>query len=29
VAFGFPGGRFIDIGTPESYAEAEAFFASH
>lgn len=29
-AFGFPGGRFIDIGTPESYAEAEAFFsASH
>jgi len=29
TAFGFPGGRFIDIGTPESYAEAEAFFASH
>ncbi|MDB5311902.1 MAG: nucleotidyl transferase domain protein [Gemmataceae bacterium] len=25
---GFPGGRFIDIGTPESYAEAEAFFAA-
>src|SRR5207249_2054974 len=25
--FGFPGGRFIDIGTPESYAEAEAFFS--
>ena len=25
--FGFPArGRFIDIGTPESYAEAEAFF---
>jgi NDP-sugar pyrophosphorylase family protein len=24
--WGFPGGRFIDIGTPESYAEAEAFF---
>lgn len=23
---GFQGGRFIDIGTPESYAEAEAFF---
>lgn len=22
------GGRFIDIGTPESYAEAESFFAS-
>lgn len=22
----FPGGRFIDIGTPESYAEADAFF---
>ena len=22
------GGRFIDIGTPESYAEAQAFFAS-
>ena len=25
--WGFPGGRFIDIGTPESYAEASAFFA--
>jgi len=24
--FGFSGGPFIDIGTPESYAEAEAFF---
>lgn len=24
--FGFPGGRFIDIGTPESYVEAGAFF---
>jgi NDP-sugar pyrophosphorylase family protein len=24
--FGFAGGRFIDIGTPESYAEVEAFF---
>jgi NDP-sugar pyrophosphorylase family protein len=24
--FGFPGGRFIDIGTPESFAAAEAFF---
>ncbi|HEY3789059.1 MAG TPA: nucleotidyltransferase family protein [Urbifossiella sp.] len=24
--FGFPGGRFIDIGTPQSYAEADAFF---
>ncbi|MBN9518511.1 nucleotidyltransferase family protein [bacterium] len=24
---GVPGGRFIDIGTPESFAEAEAFFA--
>jgi D-glycero-alpha-D-manno-heptose 1-phosphate guanylyltransferase len=23
---GVPGGRFIDIGTPESFAEAEAFF---
>jgi D-glycero-alpha-D-manno-heptose 1-phosphate guanylyltransferase len=23
---GFRGGRFIDIGTPESYAEADAFF---
>jgi NDP-sugar pyrophosphorylase family protein len=23
---GFPAGRFIDIGTPESYAAAEAFF---
>jgi NDP-sugar pyrophosphorylase family protein len=23
---GFPGGRFIDIGTPASYAAAEAFF---
>jgi D-glycero-alpha-D-manno-heptose 1-phosphate guanylyltransferase len=22
----FPGGRFLDIGMPESYAEAEAFF---
>lgn len=22
----FPGGRFIDIGTPESYAEADRFF---
>lgn len=28
AVFGFPGSRrFIDIGTPESYAEAEAFFA--
>lgn len=26
--WGFRGGRFIDIGTPESYAEAEAFFGS-
>ena len=26
--WGFPGGRFIDIGTPESYAEAERFFHS-
>jgi D-glycero-alpha-D-manno-heptose 1-phosphate guanylyltransferase len=26
--FGFRGGRFIDIGLPESYAEAERFFAS-
>lgn len=26
--FGFPAGRFIDIGTPESFAAAEAFFAS-
>ncbi len=25
--FGFPAGRFIDIGTPESFAEADAFFA--
>jgi D-glycero-alpha-D-manno-heptose 1-phosphate guanylyltransferase len=25
---GFPAGRFIDIGTPESFAAAEAFFAS-
>jgi D-glycero-alpha-D-manno-heptose 1-phosphate guanylyltransferase len=25
---GVPGGRFIDIGTPESFAAAEAFFAS-
>jgi NDP-sugar pyrophosphorylase family protein len=25
---GFPGGRFIDIGTPESYAAADAFFAA-
>jgi NDP-sugar pyrophosphorylase family protein len=25
---GFPGRSFIDIGTPESYAEAEAFFRS-
>src|SRR5262249_5629526 len=25
--YGFPGGRrFLDIGTPESYARAEAFF---
>ena len=24
---GVPGGRFIDIGTPESFAAAEAFFA--
>jgi NDP-sugar pyrophosphorylase family protein len=24
--FGFPAGRFIDIGTPESFAAAEAFF---
>jgi D-glycero-alpha-D-manno-heptose 1-phosphate guanylyltransferase len=24
--WGFPGGRFIDIGTPASYADAEAFF---
>lgn len=24
--WGFGGGRFIDIGTPDSYAEAEAFF---
>jgi NDP-sugar pyrophosphorylase family protein len=24
----FPGRRFLDIGTPESYAEAEAFFHS-
>jgi NDP-sugar pyrophosphorylase family protein len=29
AAFGFQGGRFIDIGTPESYAQAEVFFASH
>lgn len=27
TVFGFPGGRFIDIGTPESYVEAEVFFA--
>jgi len=27
--YAYPGGgRFIDIGTPESYADAEAFFAS-
>jgi NDP-sugar pyrophosphorylase family protein len=26
---GFPAGKFIDIGTPESYAEATAFFAAH
>lgn len=27
--YGFPGSRrFLDIGTPESYAEAEAFFGS-
>src|SRR5439155_4428526 len=25
---GFRGGAFIDIGTPESYAEAEGFFES-
>ncbi|HYH66838.1 MAG TPA: nucleotidyltransferase family protein [Urbifossiella sp.] len=25
---GVPGGRFIDIGTPESFAAAEAFFAA-
>jgi D-glycero-alpha-D-manno-heptose 1-phosphate guanylyltransferase len=25
---GFRGGRFIDIGTPESYGEAEAFFSA-
>ena len=24
---GFPGGRFIDIGTPDSYREADVFFA--
>ena len=28
AVFGFPAGRFIDIGTPESYAEADAFLAS-
>ena len=28
--YGWPGGgRFIDIGTPESYAAADAFFAPH
>jgi D-glycero-alpha-D-manno-heptose 1-phosphate guanylyltransferase len=26
LAFGFPGGRFIDIGTPESFAASEEFF---
>lgn len=26
VVFGVPGGRFIDIGTPESFAAAEEFF---
>jgi len=25
--FGFPAGRFIDIGTPQSFAQAEAFFS--
>jgi len=26
AVLGFPGGRFIDIGTPESFASAEEFF---
>lgn len=26
AVFGVPGGRFIDIGTPESFAAAEEFF---
>jgi D-glycero-alpha-D-manno-heptose 1-phosphate guanylyltransferase len=26
--FGFPGGKFIDIGTPESYSDAESFFSA-
>ena len=26
--YGHPGGRFLDIGTPESYREAERFFES-